>query len=105
MAFVYSELNDQAHKTLTDLINNIPDAVILLEPVYVPPNFEAHCEGVRIGEVGATFYEMVYSNQRADSIFDRKLSMLERNLKQVDITTGIIQTSENSESMQSEDFD
>jgi hypothetical protein len=66
-------MNEQARSTLLNLINNVPDAVILLEP-HEKPTLTVASEDIRSGNIGALFYDMLYCNQRTELIFGNYLT-------------------------------
>jgi hypothetical protein len=46
----------------------VPDAVILLEPRVTPPSLQQN-EEVKVGDIGVTFYDYLYSNKKTKQIF------------------------------------
>jgi hypothetical protein len=61
--FVFQKLNEQTTMTLLDMFDNIPDAVILLDPKKTPSlttitTFDA----IQVRDVGVTFYDILYRN-------------------------------------------
>jgi len=68
LSFIYHKMSEQTRKSLVDLINNVPDAVILLEPRFTPPSFDEN-EDVKVGNIGVTFYDLLYSNEKTKQIF------------------------------------
>ena len=101
LMFIYKQMNEQARSTLLDLINNVPDAVILLEP-QEKPTLTVTSEDIRSGNIGALFYDMLYCNQRTELIFGNYLTsagiklLQTRCLQQVENLTTHHLSSENS---------
>ena len=88
---------------MTNLFNNIPDAVIMLEPTTQLKSQDAPYldqEDIYAGDIGVTHYKLQYCNQKTDKFFDLDLSGINnitdlqksdyqllqpQNLKKVDI--------------------
>ena len=89
MIFIYKQVSEQARQTLYDLIDNIPDAVIVLEPK-MTPTLRMDCDQIRAGDIGVTFYDLLYCNQKTNIMFGDEntsdgLKLLRtRNLKKID---------------------
>ena len=104
--FIYQQISEQSKETLLALIDNIPDAVILLEPKQ-SPTLSTPCDQIRMGQIGTTFYDVLYANQKTEVIFGTldSFSLLQwRVFEKIDILNGCIQKTENSQTLQTEDF-
>lgn len=65
--FVYQQCNQQSQQILLDLIDNIPDAVLLLEPKETATTITF--DPIIGGDVIPTFYDIHYCNQKTEAIF------------------------------------
>jgi len=70
LSFIYHKMSESTRQSLLDLINNVPDAVLLLEPRVTPPCLDGeNDEEIQAGNIGVTFYDLLYFNEKTEEIF------------------------------------
>jgi hypothetical protein len=50
----------------------MPDAVIMLEPK-MQPTLETNSDQIRTGNIGTTFYDLIYYNQKTNNVFENQI--------------------------------
>jgi hypothetical protein len=73
LASIYVHKCAQSRSTLIQLLNNVPDAVILFKPILKLSVYENDCQNTT--EI-ATQFKTLYCNERVDEFFNLNFSKL-----------------------------